>query len=737
MAIKILTLDGLQDSRLCGLLSQLLETIPGVSSAQIDYLSRKLTLDISSKNMTETLDSVTALVKQTFPNVRIRYTDVGNDPAQPPPAGEEPLPEELSWEEEEEPEPEPEKEKKPRQPWKPSPAAARGLLSLICLGGGLLSFIIGLCMDRGSFGADLLMSLSMLFAAASALWVFPDRESLELRVLLLLALLTACVEMIFGQGITAALTLLITQGGLLAVYALRVRFQSELEGCIDILPETVPLIREGMTIPVPREEIQPGSRIAITDGAVFPFTGIIQEGNTLVDRSLRSGSQEPVAVGPGDRVHCGDVNLDSSVTMDVTGLPDRSLAWRLRELLLGNERREQGLPIRWRLVLFLTLGVLTIGAAVFRLWRIPPIDWIHPILLFILNAAPCGVFLTAGIIRQSLLLRSFRRGIYFNGEQSAEDFVQTDTILTGYRGVFTQGAYVFRALEPAEDYSENELLRTAALAELKSDHPIAKVILEKYYEVYGDTPLPEEDINLFEPAVGGVRTMLDRKITFAGSELLMEEIGVDAPKNQTGGVCVYISVQGDYIGRIVLDEPAKPGIEGFIPAVKAVGNYRAMLMSSEDSAAVQTMAEELGFDAAFSGQTAANKKKVQDNLIAQSALNKQGLIYMGEGNDTALFSGECVRVLLGAENMDAFLGIADAMIPSGDPTKLAEAIRMSRRTSRMAVLSVFCGYLLKLVLLGGSFFLSLPLWTAALTGVLPPLTICLLLLLTLRREEHH
>ena len=94
-------------------------------------------------------------------------------------------------------------------------------------------------------------------------------------------------------------------------------------------------------------------------------------------------------------------------------------------------------------------------------------------------------------------------------------------------------------------------------------------------------------------------------------------------------------------------------------------------------------------------------------------------------------------MLLGAENMDAFLGIADAMIPSGDPTKLAEAIRMSRRTSRMAVLSVFCGYLLKLVLLGGSFFLSLPLWTAALTGVLPPLTICLLLLLTLRREEHH
>ena len=87
MAIKILTLDGLQDSRLCGLLSQLLETIPGVSSAQIDYLSRKLTLDISSKNMTETLDSVTALVKQTFPNVRIRYTDVGNDPAQPPPDG--------------------------------------------------------------------------------------------------------------------------------------------------------------------------------------------------------------------------------------------------------------------------------------------------------------------------------------------------------------------------------------------------------------------------------------------------------------------------------------------------------------------------------------------------------------------------------------------------------------------------------------------------------------------------
>lgn len=340
----------------------------------------------------------------------------------------------------------------------------------------------------------------------------------------------------------------------------------------------------------------------------------------------------------------------------------------------------------------------------------------------------------AGTIRRLLLLRGFRRGIYFNGERSAENFVQTDTILTGYRGVFTQGNYVFRALEPAESSSESELLRTAALAELKSTHPIAQVIVDQYNMVSGDSPLPEESINLFELTAGGVRTMIDRKITFAGSELLMEEIGVEVPPNQTGGVCVYVSVQGEYIGRIVLDEPAKPGIEGFIPSIREAGEFRTMLMSSEDGAAVQNMAERLGFDAAFSGQTADSKKKVVENLIAQSALNGKVMVYMGEGSDSALFTSGCVRVLLGGEQMDTYLGIADAVIPSGDPVKLGQTIRLSREMSRLSILSVFCGYAVKLILLGVSFFLSLPLWTAALADVLPPVVISFLILLALRRD---
>jgi len=715
MAIKILTLDGLTDSRLSELLAQLIETVPGVKSANIDFLSRKLTMDVEERNSTQTINAVKALIGKTFPQVTVSRTDVGEAAEKPrKPKRDGPYIERppVREEKEEEKAPEPPKEKRVKKRRFDSVSARAGL-SWVLFGVSAVLFVLYLVLPYGSFWRELAAVLALLVSAVAMFQLNPMNGTPELRALTVMTALCCGAEFLLGEPLSALIAMLCSQAGLTVTAHLSFRLERAAADCVGISPETVEQVTETGTARISLKQVQPGMQIVVQDGDVVPFNGVVRDGVTSVDRSL-FGEEESLSLGPEDRVFCGDLNLKAPIVMTVTAPQEASTAKKLQNLLTDPRRRGTVLPRRWSAFLSVSLILLAAVVGLKLLWGQPVENWFSTVLFLFLAGAPCGSYAGAEAIRQGRLIRGIRQGLLLPGCRSFDALLPVDTVITGYTGILTENSYTVAALEPSDEYTENELLRYAAFAESESSHPIAKAILERYQEVYGKEIVPSDGIVMCEEVPGkGMRCMVERRLIFAGGEAMMQEIGVPVPENDTGKMCTYVALRGEYVGRILLDTPLRPGAEEFTDALREAGVYHTILMASCDGSVVKSAGEALGFEETYGELTEEQQANLVESLLSKAQGKRPALLYLGDDSNLSVLKLPCIRVLLGSHSLSSLLEAVDGAIPSGNPAKLADMLRLSRGASRAAVVGFFMSYALKWVLLGCAAFLPLPLYAAA------------------------
>ena len=262
--------------------------------------------------------------------------------------------------------------------------------------------------------------------------------------------------------------------------------------------------------------------------------------------------------------------------------------------------------------------------------------------------------------------------------------------------------------------SGQELLELAAQAEQFSTHPIARSILT----AWGGTPDRDRVAQVEELAGRGLRVQVDGKTVLAGNERLMTENGIVLPEQPAApGTVIYLALEGQYAGRLVIADQLKPGAKEAIQALKAAGVGRTVMLTGDSEAAGQAAAKELGLDQVYAQLLPGDKVDRVEALLKEKAPGRT-LVYVGDGiNDAPVLSRADVGVAMGAMGSDAAIEAADVVLMDDDLKKLSRAVAIARKTMTIVKENTIFAIGVKLAVLALSAAGLVGLWWAVFADV--------------------
>jgi len=280
------------------------------------------------------------------------------------------------------------------------------------------------------------------------------------------------------------------------------------------------------------------------------------------------------------------------------------------------------------------------------------------------------------------------------GSNYLEQLANAEIVVFDKTGTLTEGSFKVTMIHPSA-VTEQELLRLAATVESYSDHPISRSIRAQYHLPLDSSGL----VNVKEIAGQGVSADLDGRTVFAGNQKLMDSIGVDIPHCPHVGTIVHVAQDGNYLGHIVISDEIKVGAKDAIADLKHEGVRRIVMLTGDAQAVADHVAAELNLDEVHAQLLPADKVAQLEALLAQKSATGK-LVFVGDGvNDAPVLTRADVGVAMGALGSDAAVEAADVVLMDDDPRKLSLAVRIARRTIRIARQNIIFALSVKVLVL--------------------------------------
>lgn len=740
MATKILSLRGMKDVQLCNLMAQLAQTVPGVTSAEANFLAQKLTLEIDGRSVAETVSDVTDVLHSHFPMVELKWLDVGSGPAPAAPPKNsmddfwaehfwtEERPEQGNAEKKEEKPPKPPKVKKEKPPKEKQKLHFRLKLSvppefLYLLG----SLLLSVCLFGISIAASFFPIIEYILLAASFLTSMIGvlkfhAEGAAFRTATLLTLASSVI-LYFAVGRYAMIPVFVCHAGMALLFWIRMNLSFEIDNMLNIRPKKVLRVQGEQMKEVATKNVLPGDSLLIGAGTI-PFDGIVQEGNGKIDRSLQTGVIGLIPIIPGSTVRCGDILQSGSITISVTGLQEFTMAAKMRRILYENSPKPgEKLPFSKSMVLILFL-IEVLLAFITAMMTVsggePSVSWLLNGAAILLACCPCGILESTHLIRMSALARGVRSGILISGEKGVIDLARIKRVAIGYTGILTEGHFRIVGIEPVDGVSKEDLLLVAAAAVSANPQPIALAIQKEYLETTGEEALPFDRIAMPERVEGsGGRVMFDRQLCMAGRRSLLQQAGVELPEDvDNGEAIVYISQRNEYIGRILLDDSLKLGAEGIGAQLHQLSVEQVCILSGYDGSLENRAKDTLGADEAISGLSEREKRQQLELFSTQAHVEGKPLLYIGDGAEASLFNCPCSHMVLGTQYLEPTLGIAGAVIPSALPEQIPQTLQTCKRAQMASGLALLLFFAVKYGLFLAVMLGNFPAWCIVLLNIL-------------------
>ncbi len=453
---------------------------------------------------------------------------------------------------------------------------------------------------------------------------------------------------------------------------------------MDIRPDEASVLRDGAYVTVDPEEVAVGDVIRIKPGEKVPLDGRVLTGASTLDTAALTGESVPRSVGEGDEIVSGCVNLSGLITVEVTKPFGESTVSKILELVenaASKKARAENFITRFARVY---TPAVVIGAAALAV--IPPLfvggwaGWIRRALIFLVISCPCALVISIPLAFFGGIGGASRRGILVKGGNYLEQLAKVETVVFDKTGTLTKGVFQVSEIRPADGVTEGELLESAALAEVYSDHPIAQSIRR----AYGREVDRDRVSDVKETAGEGVTVAADGQTLAAGNEKLMAALGLTAQAGDDVGTVVHVARAGRYLGRIVISDQVKDSAPGAIAALKERG-IRTVMLTGDGKAVGEAVAAKLGLDEVHAQLLPGDKVDRVEALLAKKS-PKAALAYVGDGvNDAPVLSRADVGVAMGAMGSDAALEAADVVLMDDDLMKLAAAMDVAKKCSRIVV----------------------------------------------------
>lgn len=468
---------------------------------------------------------------------------------------------------------------------------------------------------------------------------------------------------------------------------------------MDIRPDHANhVLADGSVEVVPPQSLKAGDILLVKPGERIPLDGIILEGTSTLNTSALTGESIPRDVAEGDTVLSGCVNQTGVLRLRATGAYESSTVARILRLVEDSgERKASTERFITRFARWYTPAVCL---AALLLALVPPLfvgewtEWIKRALTFLVISCPCALVISVPLTFFGGVGGASRRGVLIKGANYLEQLAKTDIAVFDKTGTLTRGTFEVTAIHPNQ-ITEEELLELAALAESYSDHPISASLRAAWNRALDKNRVTDVQ----EIAGRGIHALVDGRSVYAGNERLMADVHVESRPCHRQGTIVHVALDGVYMGHIVIADRVKEGSAEAIAELKALGVARTVMLTGDQSAVAQSVAKELGVDEVHAELLPGDKVEQVERLMKQKPEGAM-LAFVGDGiNDAPVLRRADLGIAMGGVGSDAAIEAADIVLMDDDPRKLPCAIRIARRTLRIANQNIIFALSVKAIIL--------------------------------------
>ena len=457
---------------------------------------------------------------------------------------------------------------------------------------------------------------------------------------------------------------------------------------MNIRPDMARVERGGEYTEVDPDEVAVSEIIEVRPGERIPLDGEVIEGRSTLDTAALTGESLSRAVGLGDAVISGCINIEGVLRVRVSKPYGESTVARILELVESSaERKSRSEAFITRFARVYTPAVV-IGAVLLALvpslvtgdWAV----WLERALTFLVVSCPCALVISVPLSFFGGIGGASRKGILFKGSNYLEALGACDTVVLDKTGTLTQGAFRVAGIFPVEGVTEHELLETAALVEQFSSHPIALSLLR----AWGQTPDASRVSEVENVAGEGILARLDGTPVAVGNMRLMERVGVGLTEYsiELAGSAVYVARDGVLMGHLSVKDELKPDTKEALADMRRAGVKRIVMLTGDRGAVAAAVAKDLALDA-YAAECLPDDKvhRLETLMEEQRARSPRAkLAFVGDGiNDAPVLSRADVGIAMGALGSDAAIEAADVVLMDDQLTGIATAMRISRRTTRI------------------------------------------------------
>jgi Cd2+/Zn2+-exporting ATPase len=463
------------------------------------------------------------------------------------------------------------------------------------------------------------------------------------------------------------------------------RSRRSISSLMDIRPDYANLQVGDDIKRVSPEGVRIGDLIIVKPGERVPLDGIVVEGRSMVDTSALTGESVPRDVEQGSDILGGFINQNGLLKVQVTKKFGETTVSKILDLVQNAGSKKA--PTENFITKFARYytPVVVFGALAIAL--IPPLliqgaafsEWIYRALVFLVISCPCALVISIPLGFFGGIGGASKKGILIKGGNYLEALNNVDTVVFDKTGTLTKGVFKVTEVVPEDGFGRDDLLEMAAYAEVFSNHPIALSILRAYGKAVNKELVDEHD----EVFGHGIKAAVGGREILAGNSKLMSREDIACDDADAPGTVVYVALDKTYAGYIVISDEIKEDSIDAINALKNIGIRKTVMLTGDNRAVGEKVAEELGLDEVYT-ELLPDQKVKQVEQLEKEVPSAGKLVFVGDGiNDAPVLARADIGVAMGALGSDAAIEAADVVLMTDEPSQLVGAIKIAKRTKNI------------------------------------------------------
>ncbi len=501
-------------------------------------------------------------------------------------------------------------------------------------------------------------------------------------------------------------------------YAVK-KSRKSIASLMDIRPDYANVKADGKVEKKSPEEVKIGDTIVVKPGEKVPLDGIVMEGTSMLDTAALTGESVPREVTVNDKILSGCINLNGVLEVKVEKEFGESTVSKILDLVenaTNKKAKTENFITKFSkyytpIVVFLALIIAFIPPIV---TKTDMLDWVYRALTFLVVSCPCALVISVPLSFFSGIGAASKKGILVKGSNYLELLSKTEIAVFDKTGTLTEGVFDVQKIANEKQISQEELLELAAYCESYSNHPISLSI----QKAYGKEINKKRILDSKEFAGKGIISKIDEKQVACGNIKLMKELNLENVKPvEEMGTVIYVAIDKKYAGYILISDKIKEDSKKAIQELKQAGVKKTVMLTGDNKDVAKKVNQELNLDVVYSELLPVDKVNKLEELL-KNKNEEAKLAFIGDGiNDAPVLARADIGIAMGGLGSDAAIEAADIVIMTDEPSKIATAMKISRKTLKIVYQNISFALIVKIGVLILSAFGLTSMWAAVFADV--------------------